>query len=422
MYKHIPFLFIFTIIPVALLSQILTESPYSKLGFGLVENTGNVVNGGMGGAATTFYKRNTLNIHNPAAISSLDTLSFAMEFGVKSHLSYITMSGLSKSVILTNPAYFAFGFRAIKRWSAAFSVTPLSSRGYKIIDRETIPVIGEVSKYYLGSGGINKLQMINSFDITQNLSIGIATDYLFGKLEETNTLIFPNLTSSNKTQEGIKQHIRDFSYTFGLHSRVNTTETERYEIGLSFSPKFGIAALETAVKGTTNGTNLWSVDNNIFIDTMKFYERKPVTLDKPMTITIGLGKTAVNKYSMAIDYTYSAWGATNHINTTNSHLISAGYSFVPQWNSATNYSRRITYRFGAYYESSNIKIGNTTLHNVGLATGLGLPIRRGLYSADIDLQIGQMGAIQKDKINDYYAKLSLKFRFSETWFYKPKYD
>ena len=95
----------------SVLSQIQTESPYSKLGFGLMENEGNIVNSGMGGSSVTLYKRNALNISNPAAISSIDTLSFVMEFGIKSNFSHLSATGLSKNTFSSNLNYFAFGFR-----------------------------------------------------------------------------------------------------------------------------------------------------------------------------------------------------------------------------------------------------------------------------------------------------------------------
>jgi len=406
----------------SVLSQIQTESPYSKLGFGLMENEGNIVNSGMGGSSVTFYKKNALNISNPAAISSIDTLSFVMEFGLKTNYSHLSATGLSKQSFSSNLNYFAFGFRGSKRWSSSLGLMPISSRGYEIVDRKTVANVVDEEKYYIGSGGINKLYLINSFDIFEDFSAGVSLEYLFGKLEETNTLIFPNLTSANYTQEGLKQQISDFNVSFGLHYRLNKAEQERYDFGLSFTPKSKINGKEMYLKGITRHNNIWSIDDNIFSDTIVFYNDKSVRIEKPMSFSVGFGKTSLNEYSASIDYTFANWKSTNYANTKNSHRLALGYSVIPQWNSAVSYAKRSTYRFGAFFESTNISIFDTNILNFGVATGIGLPIRRGIYSVDIDLQFGQMGTNKNGQIKDHYIRLGLKLRFSEMWFYKPKYD
>jgi hypothetical protein len=403
-------------------AQTQTLSPYSKLGLGLMEHTGNIINSGMGGASVTLFKRNALNVSNPAALSSLDTLSFVMEFGIKSDFSHMSIPGATKKSFSNNLNYFAFGFRGTKRWSASVGLMPVSSRGYKILDRVSVPNLGDVDKYYIGSGGLNTLYVTNSFDVFKNFSAGITANYMFGKLVETNTLMFPTLPGSYSTQEGIKQQISDFGFSVGAHYRLKQTETKGYEFGLSFTPNTKIGGHESLIKGTTRGQNLWSADDNTFIDTIAFYSDKSIEIDKPLSFTLGVGRTQLNKYSAAFDYTFYNWASTKFANTKDAHRVAVGFSFIPQWNSAVSYSKRSTYRFGAFFESTNLTVQGTDIPNYGFATGVGLPVRRGLYNLDLDLQVGQMGTNDNGQIKDYYARLNLKIRFSEIWFYKPKYD
>ena len=81
---------------------------------------------------------------------------------------------------------------------------------------------------------------------------------------------------------------------------------------------------------------------------MIFYNDKTVQIEKPMSFTVGLGKTSLNEYSASIDYTFANWLSTNFENTKNSHRLALGYSFIPQWNSVVSYAKRSTYRFGAF--------------------------------------------------------------------------
>ena len=403
-------------------AQVQTQSPYSKIGLGLMENTGNIVNSGMGGVAVGLFKRNSLNIANPASLSAIDTLTFVLEFGLKSDFSYMTIPGNSKQSFSSNLNYFAFGFRGSKYWTASLGLIPISSRGYRIIDSEFFTGIGDVEKYYIGTGGINSLSLSNSFDIFKNFSAAITTSYTFGRLEETNTLVFADLGGSYNTQQGIKQQISDFSVSFGAHYRIQRSENSMYNIGATFTPKTKLNGIENMIKGVTTGDNLWSVDDNGFAYLIDSSFNKDIVLERPMSLSLGLGIETSNKNTFGFDYSFSNWKSTSYSNTKNAHRLALGMSVIPQWNSAISYFKRSTYRFGAFFESTNLTVSGTDIPNFGVATGIGFPIRRGLYNLDIDFQVGQMGTNANNQIKDYFAKMSLKIRFSEIWFYKPKYD
>jgi hypothetical protein len=263
----------------------------------------------------------------------------------------------------------------------------------------------------------------NSFDITKNFSFGANLNYLFGRLEETNTLIVSNaIDFACNTQQGKKQQISGFSFSLGLNYRLYETENTIYTLGLTGAPKLSVNAKETFFAGTTTGDNIWSVDDNRFIDTLSFYDDKPVKTDWPATISIGLGRTKINKNNASFDYTFTHWKATSYENTRNSHRVAFGYSIIPQWNSPVKYFKRVTYRIGTFYENTNIIINNTGINNYSLTCGFGLPVRRGLYNCDIDFQAGRLGIKTDNNITDTYFRINFKIRFSELWFYKPKYD
>ena len=403
-------------------AQTQTKSPYSKIGLGLMEHTGNIVNSGMGGASISLFKRNTLNIANPASLSAIDTLSFVLEFVLKSDFSYMSIPGESKKSFNSNLNYFAFGFRGSKIWSTSIGLIPVSSRGYKIIDTDFVTGLGDVAKYYIGTGGLNTLYLSNSFDLFSNFSAAVTANYIFGRLEETNTLIFSDLGSSYNTQQGIKQQISDFTVSFGAHYRLKRSENSNYQFGMTFTPATKLGGVENMIKGVTTGENLWSVDDNGFAYLIDSSFNKEVNLEKPMSLSVGIGISNLNKSTFALDYSFTNWEKTGFSNTKNAHRVALGISLVPQWNSAINYLKRSTYRFGAFFESTNLTIDGTDIPNFGIATGVGFPIRRGLYNLDIDVQVGQMGTNTNNQIKDYYARLNLKIRFSEMWFFKPKYD
>lgn len=407
---------------VSTFAQTQTQNPYSMIGLGLIEHYGNITNLGMGGTAISLYNKNILNLANPAALSAIDTLTFITEFGLKSNFSNMTTGSGTKSGTSTSLNYFAFGFRGSKRWTSSMGLTPMSSIGYEIIDNTPAPNNINVSRHYVGSGGLNTLYLSNCFDITKNFSAAITANYIFGKLEKTNTLVFTDLAGSLNSQEGIKQQVNGFSFLAGLNYRLFTTESSAYTFGVTASPNLPVKSSESTIRGTTTGDDIHSTDNNTFIDTIDFYENRNTELSWPTMISVGIGKMEVNKYNLCIDYSFGHWKNTNYENVRNSHRISAGYSFTPQWNSPVNYTRRVTYKVGAFFENKNIILDNTGINNFAVTLGVGLPLRRGLYNCDIDFQAGKLGTTANGNIADYYAQINIKIRFKEVWFYKPKYD
>ncbi|HON18735.1 MAG TPA: hypothetical protein PK990_06150, partial [Salinivirgaceae bacterium] len=228
--------------------------------------------------------------------------------------------------------------------------------------------------------------------------------------------------NSFNTQQGIKDQLSDFDFKIGLQYHIKQNENSRYSIGLVASPQTKIQGKRNSIKGTTRGSNLWSTDDNIFIDIIEADTNKTIQYDKPFSITLGAGKTVFNKHSLGFEYHFENWQATNYQNIKNAHRLSAGMSVIPQWNSATRYFKRTTYKFGAFFETTNLRVNNTDINLFGFASGITMPIRRGIYALDIDMQMGQLGTNSNNQIKDYYARLSFKLRFSEIWFYKPKYD
>lgn len=407
---------------VAASAQTLTTNPYSKMGFGLTERPGDLANPGMGGVATGLFRKNALNVGNPASVSAIDTLTFVLEFGMRNNMSLLTGEGTNSLSADANFNYFAFGFRGNKHWSLSMGATPLTSRGYTILDREKVPNVGDVEKYYVGSGGLNQLFMSNSFDITPDFSAGVKVSYLFGKLEECSTLKFPGMPGAYTTQEGIKRQVSDVDVQLGAHYRLRPTEERAYGIGVTFSPAMKISANENRIKGTTTGDEIASADNNSFLDTLFFVEGDRATFDKPMSFSLGLFAVEHNHFEYGVDYTYENWSATGHSSVRDAHRVAAGFSRVPQWNSVLSYGRRMTYRGGLYFERTCIDANGGAVLDLGLGAGLGLPIRKGLYNLDVDLQLGRMAPTTSGGIAEMYGKMTVKIRFREFWFYKAKYD
>ena len=64
------------------LAQNNTNSPYSRYGYGILEDNAVGANRGMGGVGYGFQSGRQINIKNPASYAAMDSLTFLFDIGV----------------------------------------------------------------------------------------------------------------------------------------------------------------------------------------------------------------------------------------------------------------------------------------------------------------------------------------------------
>ena len=399
-----------------------TNSPYSRYGIGEINSKGFCQNDALGGLGIGLRNNKSLNIMNPASYSSIDSLTFLFEFGIRNKTVYVQSSDVNEIMNNTNISYLSFGFPVTNWWYGSFGLLPLSSVGYNLkenIESATLP--REI--YYTGSGGINKFYFGNSFKLHKTFSVGINAAYMFGTLEQKKTLKFTDtsyLYMNLRTQNYIT--ISDFYYNIGLQYTNQMMGKYIYTVGAVFDNEHKISATRN-----TLATNFYNKGGSSLVDTILNTPDEKGKITLPMNV--GIGYTIKGeKWMFGTDYYFQNWekfrlfGINDSL--ANSHTVAAGAEFTPDKSSVNNFWKRVTYRFGSHYTNSYLKFSekNEQLNDIGISFGMALPVKKTRSYLNLSIELGSRGTTSKNLIRETYMNFGLNFSLSDSWFHKYKFD
>ncbi len=227
-------------LPILLKAQInsssSTSSPYSRFGVGTLGHYSLGRSEAMGGIGIGLRYPYQVNAGNPASYTSLDSLSFLMEFGANSkHTEY--ESALSKNGSNnTNFDYLAFSFPVKRWWGTAFGIMPFSQKGYSITLNSSSENLNSNS-IFIGSGALSKAFIGNAFNINKNLSVGFNLWYMFGNIIDQTYIYFPDDANAYDYLNSKSLNVHNFGLTTGVQYHFTTKNKNTWTIGAVFEPK-----------------------------------------------------------------------------------------------------------------------------------------------------------------------------------------
>ncbi|GAB4297261.1 MAG: membrane protein [Marinilabiliales bacterium] len=430
-------------------SQNNTSSPYSRYGLGELNYFNNGQTSGLGGATIGWRDPNNLNLSNPAAITDLDTTGqigspFLFEFGLKNKNTFFKTETEKFYDYTTNLNYISLGFPVLKNYLfAALYLNPYSNTGYSIVTTENNTDLGEINSYYIGYGGINRSGGTISAKPFPFLSVGVNIFYIFGQLNQTNTMIFNDDEASFNYQIEKTTRISDVQYNFGLQAHKKIIKNEHFHqftIGAVYTNYNDVAAKRNVFAGTTLGTNTTSIYDNVLVDTIINVTEQEGKIRIPSNYGVGVSYNYDNKIKVSADYYQQNWSQSEFFGVVDtladSKKVSAGLEYTPDYyNKSTgfiNTLKRTNYRFGFYYTKTylNFVQKNTQLNDFGITFGLGLPVlSRDSYGIknyktrfNIFAKLGQLGTVEQGLIQETYVVIGLNISYFDNWFVKRKYD
>lgn len=460
-------------------AQIATTSPYSRYGLGDIQTPGSAQNSSMGGigiavqndSLTPFYN----NSANPASYVFNKITTFEAGF-ITNNIKLQTSSSRA-STNAASLAYLSFGLPITNWWGLGFGLMPYSNVGYQVLDKQTVSGIGAVDYSYEGSGGINKFYLGNAIQplsglpshfkksdkykrlreqknfekihkiqrrLTNlsSLSIGANVSYVFGVVDNTRRIIFPNTSKTQiyfNTRTTKTTHLNDISFDYGFQYviKVDSLRKRRLKEGVKFvfGGTAGLASDISAKRDVFSVNYITSgFGYELVKDTIENYTDKSGVISFPLTLGGGMSVKKGERWLVGADYViqnwsqYSSFGATSP-EFKNSMRVSLGGQYTPKkiQESRTAYLKRVQYRLGVNYYTTNLYLKSTQLNGYGVSVGLGLPVGRSKiqqeYSVlNIGVEFGEKGTMNNGLVKEQYTKVVLGFTFNDKWFKKPKYD
>ncbi len=398
-----------------------SSSPYSIYGIGDRQYPYSASAIGMGYTAIGINDNASINSINPASYTARDSLSFIFDLTLNNRYTYFKTQAGSDYDIQSNTNHLLMGFRISKWWGTTIGLTPFSSCGYAIESKkeeQDIGDTGEVSYYFKGDGGLNQFLFGNGFALHKNLSIGINVAFVYGYLDHFNSAILP---SSEYYYSSLRNRlvVNDKYLNFGLNFHKKINDDTRYSIGLTFDN-----AQKLKAKSSYLATRSIFVNTTI-IDTVVYSETTGKIIDMPMRYGLGIS-FEMKKWLFAADYSFAQWSKME-INNKNAKMSDEteyhfGAHIRPDNNAYGHYFKRVAYRFGGYFENTNLLVNDIQLKQYGITFGMGLPLRKTKTMINLSLDIGKRGTINNNLIEEYYGLLRINLNLHDIWFVKSKFE
>lgn len=397
-------------------------SPYSMFGVGRIAAEGTAYNHSMGGIGVGMRDNRVINLLNPAAITARDTLAFMFDFGVNEKNSYFNDASTKSAYNVFNMQNVAFTFPIYKTSAFMVGIAPFSDIGYKFLSTETSTDVeadmGDVKYQQYGTGSIYQLFLGASVMFFDRISIGAQGIYYFGYMNKHNDVLFNSSAAYNTIYTGWNYKIHAFSGKFGLqYIQPFKKNNSQLVIG-------GTYRLGTSMSGDITRYAYSSVDTVFNINTPSS------SLRIADEFAVGMSYRINNKWALGVDYIQQNWrgdmfpdAATwSNFEAVPSRQYRAGFEIVPNMYDIRYYMKRVTYRAGAYYEQSYVKVNGHQVNAFGITFGASFPIFRWYNAVSVAVDIGQRGSLKYNQVRERYVNFIVNINLHDIWFVKYRYD
>ncbi|MBX3240136.1 MAG: hypothetical protein KIT80_22825 [Chitinophagaceae bacterium] len=388
------------------------SSPYSVLGIGDIEESFFNRTSGMANTGQAYRSKYYLIQNNPASYSELQDQFFLVEASGRGKITAYSGNTLAAGSDRQSRDFsvnrFSMGIKAAKWWGSSVGIMPFSTSNYAFSGKKSIQGT-HIFTYadYEGTGGVNKVYWDNGFKIGKHFSVGVGASYLFGSLNQKETLEGTELTESVITTNNI--FLRNFHFTYGAQFFSKLTSKWDIALGGTWSNKTDLYAQHSSEVSSSTTTIKYDITKNDFF-----------TL--PQTVGAGLALTKNKKLMMAADYRYQNWSAIRYRGVghslTNSNRFSAGVEFSHWQQAWPMMIEKKFYQAGVFYGNSYLTVNNEQLKDMGVTLGVGFSSKRSTLSYLIGLELGMRGTRAKNLIKEQYGKITFTLSYKDFWYTK----
>ena len=382
-------------------------SPYSQMGLGDLEDGFYNRTSGMANTGIAYRSNRFLINNNPASFSALTNQYFTMETGIRG--SFIDYYGSPVDPSNNQSADITFrrlvlGMKLSKYWGSSVGLVPFSTQNYEFNVPYTVQ--GSTSEiansFYQGHGSINKAYWANSYEFFHHLSLGVEAGYIFGQLNQKQTLQNYG-TGATLLSTTNNVDLNNILMDYGVQLYGKLGKKWDYSLGGTFSNRTRLFA----------STNRLVLDNDSAVLQNQQISQNYLTL--PFTYGAGAALTYKQKYTFLADYKYQNWNGVSNINTytgqdyslVSSQKGSVGFEISRK---KTFYNSRVElsyFQSGLYYGTSYLQINGEQIKDMGATVGFGVNSLKSPLAYNIVFQYGIKGTTKNNLIRENYDKVSV---------------
>lgn len=419
------------------------NSPYSRLGIGNFYPGYFSAAAGMGGIGVGYNDPTHLNPQNPASLGFLRVTAF--EGGIFTKYSNLNNGkGENDAAWSGNIQYLSLGFplrnpineslerqQPISGYGMAFTLLPYTYVGYDVNSTIENPGFGTATNTLKGTGGTYKLAWSNGFRY-KNIAVGIESAYLFGKITNARRLQLDSSSIAYGTELADEISLRGLRLKAGFQAGIDFGKKKDKDKSISDYKRLLISGTYTLGGSVqSNASRFYRRElflTTTIVDTLLREFDNIQTGNLPVEFGFGLSYERFNKLRLNAEYTVGKWSQyqldAKSDKLFDNYFIRFGGELIPEYASYNKYSRRMSYRLGAFYGTDPRTVNGISLLQYGITMGLGLPIvvpRQTPSFIDLSLEIGRFGL--KDALRETYIQVTAGFSLNDnTWFYKRKFN
>lgn len=379
-----------------------TSSPYSRFGYGELNDNVPGSFRALGGVGTGMRDKRVINPSQPASFSVVDSTTFMFDIGLSAMWSNYGDATGSRNKGNGNLEYLTLQMPFFWKYIGfSVGVLPYTMVGYDLTDS-----IGSVphpyTKTYTGLGGITQVYGGLSFNIMNWAAIGANVYYMFGKVSNNRLLSFSEADLYSVSQQSTLQ-VSDVRFRYGVQLFHTFAEKHTVVLGATFENKSKLNAKYMQVETVTEDTIPNTADG----------------FDLPMMYSVGASYTFANRLTVGADYTMTDWanarymGETGVLRSRMKVSVGAEYCHNPY---GKKYVERMPFRLGFNISDSYVK--SITAKDFSVSLGVGFPLRNVATVINTSLEYGHRGS--KGILQENYLKLTINASISENWFFKRR--
>ena len=418
------YLVISVFVSFASISQISTNSPYSRFGLGSLSGSVSPQQSALGGASVVYFNSNSINSENPATYSSFQPKSFLLSTALSSSSHRFTTHDKSQRESSTSFSHLAIGFPLTQYISVSSGLLPYSSVGYHLdYDSLYSGLEDTVSISSTGNGGLSKYYLGTSLKLHKTLFFGVNANYLFGGLSKNKTADFNNTTIFNVSSVD-RTNVTGLVYEAGLLFNTEISENKYIAIAVTYQNNSNLNAKRTLL-GTT-----YEFGNSLIIKDTFQNVLQDASIIIPSKLSAGFSYSS-EKLLLLANYSTQNWSeyqlsvdgiVGEEDNLENSVCFSGGLQYTPDYNAHNKYWKKIQYRIGGRYHKTYLSLRDNQLTEKSLTMGVGMPVKRTNTFYNFSMEFGEQGTTESNLIKEQFLRFTFGVTFKGIWFVKRKYD
>lgn len=403
----------------------LTSSPYTRYGFGRLGTKGNAATRAMGDLGIALRTNLYTNMHNPASLTAIDTLTMIFDTAVDAELFSMKENGKRESNWNAGFSYMTFHFPLWNRFAGAIAYSPYSMVGYEYGNEVKVPIENPVisndtltySNLYSGNGGLQHFQLALAWQPVktrkQQLNLGAIVGYICGNVNHSG-YAYISSGQANSTLVTRNFMVTGMDVEFGLQYSHLINASRSITVGATFSPSTNLHSTNDVVK--FSGTD--SVGESV---------TSRMTMKTPVKYGFGVSYQYDRRLTVLADYSFENWekvsGFDSNLNKKDDayHNITkfgVGMEYKPKMYAA-NYFKTCLYRAGVSYSSSYVNTNGNNNKELSVTCGVGLPTtKRSIFN--ISASYTHVAPSDSRLLSEDMLHLTLGITFNEIMFFRGR--